>query len=82
MAGFMESTMQWAGNEGGKGCVQCVARLPNFYKIQTRQSIQVTFNTSAFRDQFSQPELSERITTLVEYYISYVHEAMGILECH
>lgn len=82
MAGFMESTMRWAGNEGGKGCVQCVICLPNFHKLQIRQSMQATFDTSAFRDVFSQPELSERITNLVEYHISYVHEAMGILKCH
>jgi hypothetical protein len=82
MAGFMESTVRWAGNEGGKGCVQCAARTSNFYKLQIRQSIKATFDSSSFRDLFSQPELSERITNLVEYHISYVHEAMGILECH
>ncbi|KIM45197.1 hypothetical protein M413DRAFT_441878 [Hebeloma cylindrosporum] len=63
MAGFMESTMCWAGNEGGRG-----------------QSIQATFDTSAFRDRFAQPELSERITNLVDYYISYVNEAVGMSE--
>jgi hypothetical protein len=76
MAGFMESTMRWAGSEGGKGWVQCVARTSHFYKLQIRQSIQATFDTSAFRDLFSQPKLSERITKLVEYHISYVHEAL------
>jgi len=60
VAGFMESTMRWAGDEGGKG-----------------QSIQATLDTSAFRDQFSQLDLSGRVVKLIEYHTSYVHEAMG-----
>ena len=69
--------MRWAGDEGGKGYVLGCCPHTMILQPQFRQSIQATFDTSAFRDQFSQLDLSERVVKLIEYHTSYVHEAMG-----
>ena len=61
-----------------KGKSLSLAHMANSYMFKIRQSIQATFDTPAFRDQFSQLNLSERVVSLIEYHISYVHEAMDV----